>query len=211
MKNQKKQLLTLVTLFVFLIFAYIGLQIYNDNETKKEEEENTIVITEFTAEEVVAFSYDYNGSTYSYTLKDEAWIYDGDTTLDMDESLIVSMLTTAGSLLGQEKVSEYDSLDTYGLDAPVKTITFTFTDGTVQIIKIGTYNEILGFYYLMVEGDTNLYLVDGSIYDTFEVSDTELEVVVEESVDENTEESTEESTEEILEETVEESTEEAES
>lgn len=187
MKNQKKQLITLIALFVFLISAYIGLQVYNDNETEKEEKENRIVITEFTAEEVVSFSYDYNGITYSYTLNDEAWLYDGDTTLDMDESSIILMLTTAGSLLGQDRVSEYASLDMYGLDVPVKTVVITLTDGTVKTIKIGDYNEILGFYYLMVEGDENLYLVDSTIYDTFEISEADLEVVAEENIEEETE------------------------
>ncbi len=187
MKNQKKQLITLIALFVFLISAYIGLQVYNDNETEKEEKENRIVITEFTAEEVVSFSYDYNGITYSYTLNDEAWLYDGDTTLDMDESSIILMLTTAGSLLGQDRVSEYASLDMYGLDIPVKTVVITLTDGTVKTIKIGDYNEILGFYYLMVEGDENLYLVDSTIYDTFEISEADLEVVAEENIEEETE------------------------
>lgn len=82
-------------------------------------------------------------------------------------------------------------MDTYGLDSPSKTITITLSDGSQKTIKIGAYNEILGFYYLLVEGDKHLYLVDSTIYDTFEISYADLEVVVEESTEEITEESTE--------------------
>ena len=112
----------------------------------------------------------------------------------MDESSIISMLNIAGSLLGEEQMSEYASLDTYGFDSPAKTIKLTLTDGTVLTIKVGDYNEIVGFYYLVVEGDDNLYLVDGTIYDTFEVSNADIEVL-EEETEENTEEIVEEETE----------------
>lgn len=181
MKRQKKQLITLITLFAFLLFAYIGLGNYNKAEAEKEEEANTISINEFASDEVSAFSYDYNGETYSYTKNGEDWLYDGDTSLDMEESLIISMLDTAGSLLGEDMVSEYESLDTYGLENPAKTIGITMTDGTQITIKVGNYNDIVGLYYLMLEGDSNLYLVDGTILNTFEISYTSLEYVEEET------------------------------
>lgn len=180
MNRQKKQLLTLMTLLAFLLIGYLSLESYNISEERKEEA-NTIVITEFEADDVTAFSYDYNGVTYSYTRNDEEWSYDGNDILDMDESLIDSMLNIAGSLLGEDMASEYESLDTYGLDDPIKTIVITMTDGTQSTIKVGNYNEILGFYYLMVEDDNNLYLVDSSIFDTFEISNTSLEYVEEET------------------------------
>ena len=191
MKSQKKQLLILVVLFVFLLVSYITLQTYSEKEAEMETEENIFVITEFTADEVVSFSYDYEGMTYAYTLDGDAWLYDGNPELDMEENSILSILNVAGSLLGQQKVSEYEALDTYGLDSPSKTITITLSDGSQKTIKIGAYNEILGFYYLLVEGDEHLYLVDSTIYDTVEISYADLEVVVEESTEEITEESTE--------------------
>lgn len=181
MKRQKKQLITLMTLFVFLLIAYFGLYSYNSQQAQKEEEENTIVITEFEADEVEAFSYDYNGVTYSYTKVDGEWLYDGNDTLDMDESMITSLLTTAGNLLGEDMITEYESLDTYGLVTPVKTVTITLADGTQITMKLGDYNDIVGFYYLMVDGDSNLYLVDSTLLDTFEVSYTSLEYVEEET------------------------------
>lgn len=201
MKRQKKQLITLAALFVFLLLAYFGLQNYNNIEAQKEEENNTIVITEFESDEVSAFSYDYDGENYSYTKKEDEWLYDGDSTLDMEETLIISMLDTAGSLLGEEIISEYDSLDTYGLENPSKTITVTLTDDTQITIKVGAYNDIVGYYYLLVEGDNNLYLVDSTILYTFEVSYTELEYVEEvEAAEESTENISEEVTEETTQE-----------
>lgn len=74
MKSQKKQLLILAVLFVFLLVSYITLQTYNEKEAEMETEENIFVITEFTADEVVSFSYDYEGMTYAYTLDGYVWI-----------------------------------------------------------------------------------------------------------------------------------------
>lgn len=189
MKKQKKQLITMTVFLMFLIVAYIGLGAYNDAQEKKEDEENTILITDLAVEDIVAFSYDYNDETYSYTKTDDAWSYDSKPMIDLDESIIESMLATAGSLEGGDFFTAYESLDNYGLDSPQKTINLTLSDGTCVKIQLGDYNDMVGAYYLMVQGDSNLYLVDSTLLDAFEVSYSSLEYIEEET---ETIESTEE-------------------
>lgn len=181
MKRQKKQLITLLSFLVFLAIAYFGLKSYNDAETKKEEEASTIYVTNFTSDEVDAFSYDYSGVTYSFTKEDTEWIFEGDASLNMDETIIHSMLAIAGNVLAQNEAAEYEGLDTYGLQTPAKTISITKTDGTMIILKIGNYNEMLDGYYLIIDGIETLYVVDDSLLSTFEVSYTSLEYVEEET------------------------------
>lgn len=181
MKRQKKQLITLLSFLVFLAIAYFGLKSYNDAETKKEEEASTIYVTNFTSDEVDAFSYDYSGVTYSFTKEDSEWIFEGDASLNIDETIIHSMLAIAGNVLAQNEAAEYETLDTYGLQTPAKTISITKTDGTMIILKIGNYNEMLDGYYLIIDGIETLYVVDDSLLSTFEVSYTSLEYVEEET------------------------------
>lgn len=82
----------MATFLGFLIIAYFGLNVYNDAQAKKEEEEQTIVVTDFDYEDVVAFSYDYNNETYSFTKSGDVWSYDADAEFDVDESLVDSTL-----------------------------------------------------------------------------------------------------------------------
>lgn len=191
MKKQRKQLIIMAAFLGFLIVAYFGLDIYNDAQTKKEEEEQNVVVTDFDYEEVVAFSYDYNDETLSFTKTDDEWVYDAKPGFDVDESVVESMLETAGSLLGEEVITEYETVDTYGLDNPQKRVCFTMSDGTTVTIQVGDYNDIVGLYYLMIEDDENLYMVDSTLLYTFEVSYTSLEYIEEETEEEVTEETEE--------------------
>lgn len=191
MKKQRKQLITMVVFLAVLIAAYIGLGIYNDMEAKKEEED-AIIIMDFDYEDVIAFTYDYDDTTYTFSKSEETWTYDADTDFDVDESLVEEILASVSYILGEDAITEYEEVGTYGLDAPQKTISFTFTDGSTKKVQIGDYNEMLGFYYLMVEGDDNLYLTDSTLLNAFEFSYTSLEYIEVE-----TEEGTEAETEEI--------------
>lgn len=179
MKRQKKQLITMAVFLAFLIIAYIGLGVYNDAQEQKEEDENKIVVTNFDSEDVVAFSYDYNGETYSYTKIDGMWSYDSKPAINLDETLVESMLVIAASLVGEDFFTAYESVDTYGFDEPQKTVSLIMSDGSTVTIQVGDYNDIVGWYYLMIEGDENLYMVDSTLLDTFEVSYTSLEYVEE--------------------------------
>lgn len=191
MKKQRKQLIAMLVFLVVLVAAYIGIGIYNDTEAEKEEDD-AIVIMNFELDDVVAFAYDYEDTNYMFSKSEETWIYDSNPDFDVDESLVESLLASVRYVLGEDAIMEYEEVGTYGLDTPQKTISFTFTDGSTKKVQIGNYNDMLGYYYLMIEGDDNLYLVDSTLLYAFEISYTDLEYIEEE-----TEEVTEEETEEI--------------
>lgn len=184
MKKQRKQLITMLVLLAFLIISYFIVGAYNDAQAEKEIKED-IVVTDFDSKTVVAFSYDYEKEMNSFTKLEDVWSYDKDPAFDVDESLIDEMLDIASNILAKDYFSEYETIETYGLDAPQKTVSLTFSDGSTMKLMIGDYNEIVGYYYLMVEGDSNLYLVDATLLDEFELSYADLEVI--EEVTENTE------------------------
>lgn len=182
MKKQKKQLITMVVFLGFLIISYFALGAYNDAQANKEDEQQeTIVVTDFNEENVVAFSYTYEEESNSFTKTDDVWSYDADATFDVDESIVEDMLSDVAYLTAQDYFDAYESIDNYGLDAPQMTVSMTFADGSTVKLMLGDYNDIVGTYYLMLEGDSNLYVVDSTLLDTFEVSYADLEYVVEET------------------------------
>lgn len=191
MKKQRKQLIVMAFFLGVLLVAYAGLGIYNERQEEQESEENTVLITDFNYEDVVAFSYNYDDVTYQFTKSDSSWNLEGKADFDVDESIVESMLAVAGSLLGVDYYDAYESLDNYGLDEPQQVVSLTFADGSTTKLQFGNYNDIVGYYYLMVEGDSNLYIVDSALLDTFAVSYTSLEYI-EEETQEGTEALTEE-------------------
>lgn len=185
MKRQKKQLVSLVILLIVLAIAYIYVGKYNDEQANGTEEE-IIYVTNFSTADICAFSYDYEEITYSFTKTDVTWTYDGDTTVDIDEAAVSTLLLDAAAVVAVEKLTEYEALENYGLETPKKTLTFTFTDGTVRSLIIGDCNEMLGYYYMMTNADDTLYLADSTLFDEFEISYEDL--IAEEEETESTEE-----------------------
>lgn len=185
MKNQKKQLITMFVALLVLVVLYFGVEIYN-NQQEEEVEASKTYITSFSSQDIVAFSYDLNSTQHSYSRTDEVWSYDGDTSVDLDETEVDTLLLGVGALAAEETITEYDTLETYGLDTPSQTISFTMSDETTLTLKVGDYNSMVGMYYLMVEGKDTLYMVDSTLVDTFDITYTDLEYV-EETTEETTE------------------------
>lgn len=103
----------------------------------------------------------YRRDTLLYQERDE-WIYDGDTSCNLDESVIETMLGKVASITADECLSEPESLDSYGLDVPSGQITLTTDEETVTLF-IGNRNAITGSYYLKKDGDDKVYLVSSTV------------------------------------------------
>lgn len=165
MEKQKKQVLILTVLLLVLVIAYLAIHIYNGKQEEKEsakEEAEKIYITNDAVEDITAFSYVLTGETLSFAKSGDEWIYDGDTSCNLDESVIETMLGKVASITADECLSEPESLDSYGLDAPSGQITLTTDEETVTLF-IGNRNAITGSYYLKKDGDDKVYLVSSTV------------------------------------------------
>lgn len=182
MKKQRKQLIIMLAFLGVLVIAYLALGAYNDAQANKEKEETEkIVVTDLKYEDVVAFSYSYKEEKNRFTKSGEEWMYDADQGFDVDEAKIKDMLTNACKVTAEDYFDAYESLDNYGLDAPQCEVSLSFSDGSTITLQIGNYNEMVDYYYMMAEGDNNLYLIDVALYNAFSVSYSDLEYIVEET------------------------------
>ena len=105
---------------------------------EESEAENQVMVAKLDVDSIDSFSYMVDGITYSYLKKVEA----------------------------EEALTDYDDLSDYGLDSPQNSITVTCGE-TSKTFAIGDYNEMLAEYYLKVDGDDSVYLVDSTLMNAF--------------------------------------------
>lgn len=198
MKKQKRQFMILLALVVLICAAYAGVKFYDQRQQekeKKQEEENKVTVTQMETSDVTAFSYERNGTTLSFTKNGEDWVYDGDTTIDIDEDTVKTMLSSATALTAEEKVTDYEKLSDFGLEHPSNTITLK-TDDSEITLYVGDKNAITSQYYIKTADSETVYLISTTLPSEFNKTIEEL------TAEEETETATEET--EMLNETTEE-------
>ena len=178
MQKQKKQMIVLVILLILLILAYIGVHFYSKKQEEKEnakEEAEKIQVTDLEVSDITQFSYVLDGTTLSFTKNGTEWTYDGDQSVDIDESALETLLNKASAITASDEVTEYDDLADFGLDDPANTVTLK-TDSGLTTIYIGSQNEITNEYYLKTGDSAPATGFDKSIEDlTAKADDTETE------------------------------------
>ena len=99
---------------------------------------------------------------------DSNWICENDTTADIDEDAINSLISALESVTAKEEVEDTTYEDDFGFDSPGNVITVG-TSGENHTLTIGNYNELLSEYYLKVDGE-KVYLIDSSLVTAFNQS-----------------------------------------
>jgi len=176
MQKQKKQIIVLAVLLILCVGAYIGIRMYNaktQESKKKETEAKTTHVAKIAEKDITAFSYDYNGSTLSFTKANDKWTYDKDSSVNLDQSSIKTMLANLSDVKATDKIKKYDDTATYGFDSPTLALNVTTKEKTYAL-KFGITNSMLSSTYMMLDSDTTVYLADTTLETAFEKSIDEL-------------------------------------
>ena len=169
MKKQKIQMLVIVVILLLCIVAYFLATRYAKQQEQRDKDSETqgqVNLTVIDPDDVDAFSYIADGTTYSYTKNKDTWTCENDTSLKMDADSIATLLGNLKKITAAEAIDDYDSIADYGLDQPQNTITVTCGNETTTI-DIGDYNEMLHEYYIKISGDDKIYLADSTLKDAF--------------------------------------------
>ena len=169
----------------------IGLNLDIDVITKVLEIENYKDLTKV--------SYNYEDATINLVKKDDKWKDESDTSKSLDSNNINSeMLSTLVEIDASTKIDSPEDISQYGftkdsdgnITGETNSITVTDNDGKVNKIYIGSTNPYDSTkYYMMVNDDTNVYVVDSTVNDAFSKDVEELEeetTTVEETTEETT-------------------------
>lgn len=131
-------------------------------------------------EEITAFSYELDGETLSFYKEDDNWVYEGDTSIDIDEDQIESILSYITTLTAESSFQAELMMAEYGFENPANTIVLETKEQEI-ILYLGDRNSMVSGYYLKLEGDDTIYLITTGITSRFSKSVEDLTVEVEET------------------------------
>lgn len=195
------------------IIGYFSVgKFYKNQEEKESENKEATAITAFELkdyEKITAFNYITNGTSITLTKdSDGKWHDSSDASVNISkDSVETDMLAKLVSVTADEKIAKKDDVSQYGftiddngnVTAETNTIALTDEDNTTYTLYIGKENPYnTSKYYMMVEGDDNIYLVDSDIQTAFsknisDITETTTEAATQESTEAQTEEITDES------------------
>ncbi|MFQ9515174.1 MAG: DUF4340 domain-containing protein [Eubacterium sp.] len=199
MKKQLIQFGVVIVILVLCIGGYFGISKYFSD---KEENKKADTVVAFELEDyknATAVSYLNSGEQISLSKKNETWSYSEDASVNLSSSVIEGeMLAQLASVEAVQKIDKPEDITQYGFEIDDKgsvepatnTIVVVDRDGNTHTLYIGDQNPYdSSQYYMMVEGDDNVYVTDSTLADAFSksVEDiTEEETTVEETTVEET-------------------------
>ena len=160
--KQKKQLILLVVLLLLLaalITGYVLLSRYNAAKDPTPEESIPVVAKEET--NLTALSYSDGETELSFNCYDGVWEYAADPHFPLQQSALAEMAAAAKTVTARLQLEPAKG-ETYGLDAPARTVYVAFSDGTELTYLFGDTSDFNGYQYFSVTGDSSIYMVEST-------------------------------------------------
>ncbi len=169
MKRQQRQMLILIVVLCALGAAFFGLRQYNKTQAEKAaaEEEESILVLDVATEDVTAFSYDYQGQTYSFEKDGETWYASEDKSLSIKQSLLTGMLRGITPLTATQVLENVTDMEQYGLETSQQAIRLETAEASYTL-NVGDENELTSGCYVSLPDSDTVYVVKVSDINSFE-------------------------------------------
>ena len=168
-RKQKKTLLLTLGLVVVLVALLLGVRAcsaHQEEQEAQEAEQQRLESQVPTASDTFeSITYDNGDVTLTFT-HDEAgsWIWADDPEFPLDTSYLEDLSDLITALDPMQTITDGDTLESYGLDAPTGTITATAEDGTETVLLLG--KELSdGSYYLKTGDSDTVYVVSSELHE----------------------------------------------
>lgn len=176
MKKQPLQLAVLVAAVVILAAAFFGIKHYNDAQEQKSDTKDTEIIVDINRDDIIKFSYEYDGGTYAFEKKDGTWYYVDDPDMNLNQTVIDAMLQKLARLEIVQSIEDVTDMSQYGLDQDYLTFAYETADKS-YILHIGSRNSVTGVYYMAMPSETTVYMIEYySLLGSFERTPEDLKV-----------------------------------
>ncbi|MBQ8230316.1 MAG: DUF4340 domain-containing protein [Lachnospiraceae bacterium] len=173
MKKQKGQMIIMLAVLLVLGVGYLALRQYNKVQSEKEPEVEGDVLVSLEKDDIIRFSFDYEGTDYTYEKEDGTWYYAADNTLNLTQTRLNTMAGRVADLTASNTITGVTDLAQYGLDEPSKT--FTFDTGSESFtFNVGDYNDMASVYYICEPGSDTVYTVSSITVTQFNFDVTEI-------------------------------------
>lgn len=161
-QKKKKTLVCLAGILILLLFVYAGIIFFQDHQEKgrkKETEAQKIYVTDLKG--ISDIQYDVGNGLIHLTKEDNVWYNGEDHDFPLAQSYPKQMEDTLEKLQAERKLEDGDTLEDYGLQDPVYTVTLTDTDGKKTTLYFG--NTTGDSYYLTLNEKTEIYTVKNTV------------------------------------------------
>ena len=170
-KQQITKLVITLLLLIVLVGGYVAMTVLMPSEdTEETEEEEKITVN--TVEEDDIEKIVYTSKKEKITLvkqKDDSWVATNDENCPVNEYTVDAMISTLKEVESSRKIKK-DEIDkeAFGFNAPSQEITFTTKDKKETTYTLGSLNSVVDKYYFKMTGDENAYLIDTTMYNSFD-------------------------------------------
>lgn len=183
---KKSQVITMIVLVVVLGLCiagyFVGKQYFADKEKKDEAAKKTTVYKIDTSK-VLGVSYSYNGKTYSIINEKNIWTNQDDKKMKLNQSDVSKMVSALKDIKATTIIKKPKDISQYGFEKTkdgikpaTQEIYVKTSDGKTHDIYVGSANPYdQSSYYVMFDGDDNVYLVDYDTVGEFQKTVNELE------------------------------------
>ena len=191
MKKQRKQIVVLLVILIVLAVLFLCVKQYNKAQAEKPVESDKQIILDVNSDDIVRYSYDYEGETYTFEKEDDTWYYADDHSVKLLQYRTGNMTEGVAPLEVTQVIENVSDLSQYGLTEPQRTISYETATGS-YILYVGDKNEVTGSYYVSMPSETTVYV--GAATDSNKFN-TSLEDLIDTSEEESAETSSEETVE----------------
>ncbi len=172
MIHQKKRML-LITLGILAVLIAVLLAVKScssDAETTDQDNAHAGEVLSGT-DDVTALDWKNKDTTISLAPDENGnWYWTGNPDFPLDPAYPGQLLETLSSLTPQQTITHGDTLESYGLDEPSRTLTATHADGTATLYQLGRDTTDGKSCYLLLDGDeSTVYIIDGSLRDQLDL------------------------------------------
>lgn len=174
MKRSKK-ILILSVIFILVIVAYMGT-VKLTSQDGKDIKNASITVKEIDPSSISQISWERDSKSITLINTNGTWTFTGDETFPLDQSYPSSMVSAIANLKASRVMDETEELKEYGLDSPYCKITILLKDGTQTTYSIGDMNEVTSEYYLMINEEKAVYMIDKTLKSAFDYSLDDMKV-----------------------------------
>ena len=162
----KKYIISIVSCVV-LLGALAGLYVLNRSRQAAveppAEPSKQVSLLNRVKSEVTSLTIMHEDDIVTYTRTDGVWAMT-DVDAPVEQAFITDISDNICTLSALEKVEgDTSALSGYGLDPAASAMTVTFADGSSETVRLGARTASRDAYYLMVDGDSSLYLVSNTM------------------------------------------------
>ncbi len=181
--KRTKNLIILLVILVFAVAIYVVASFVAKSEEKKNEtpEETEITLVKKDVADIVSVAVASEKTSYLIELKSNAYKLADKDDFPLDQTVASNIVETVSSVVSTRLVAEdIGDVSEYGLDEPKYSISIVYSDGSKTEIKLGDYHKHADAYYLILNGESKIYLIDADFADG--VSYTEKQLLKDETI-----------------------------